>query len=174
MVANSTCNQIKILNGTAADLDIKKGSVDIICIDPPYYNNVQYAELSDYFYAWQKRIFKDLYPNVFNRRYTNKKDEAVANPVRDGNASEADIVYEKLMGEIFVECYRVMKDDGIMTMMFTHKTQAAWETLTKSLIESGWVISSAFPVESESVTGIHQRNMAAAGVLYSYLAVNVI
>ena len=162
LLSSSSCQEIKVLNGSAADLNVESGSIDIICIDPPYYNNVQYAELSDYFYVWQKRTFKNLYPNIFNRRYTNKKDEAVANSVRDGSDKEANNVYEKLMSEIFDECFRVIKDDGIMTMMFTHKDQEAWETLTKALIESGWIISSTFPVESENTVGIHQRNLAAA------------
>ena len=130
--------------------------------DPPYYNNVQYAELSDYFYVWQKRTFRELYPDLFSRRLTNKVDEAVANPLRDGSTKEANETYERRMGEIFAECRRVMKDDGILTMMFTHKTQAAWETITKALIENGWVISSSFPVESEAGDSIHQKDMAAA------------
>ena len=127
-----------------------------------YYNNVQYAELSDYFYVWQKRTFRDLYPDVFGRRLTNKTDEAVANPVRDGGAKEADQVYEQRMSEIFAECRRVMKDDGVMTMMFTHKTTAAWETLTKALIENGWIISSSFPVDSEFAAALNQKDLAAA------------
>lgn len=151
-----------ILNGSAASMNIPDKSVDIICVDPPYYNNVQYAELSDFFYVWQKRTFRDLYPDFFGRRLTNKADEAVANPVRDGSAANADRTYERLMSEIFSECRRVMKDDGVLTMMFTHKTQAAWETLTRALIENGWIISSSFPVDSESGTSIHQKDMAAA------------
>lgn len=151
-----------VLNGSAANMSLQEQSVDIICIDPPYYNNVQYAELADFFYVWQKRTFKSFYPDMFSRRLTNKADEAVANPVRDGSTTNADQVYEKLMGEIFAECRRVMKDDGIMTMMFTHKTQAAWETLTKALIENGWIIASAFPVESEDAEGIHHKEMAAS------------
>lgn len=151
-----------ILNGSAANLNVSDKSVDVICVDPPYYNNVQYAELSDFFYVWQKRTFRDLYPDVFSRRLTNKNDEAVANPVRDGSAAEANQTYERLMSEIFAECRRVMKDDGIMTMMFTHKTQAAWETLTRALIENGWIISSSFPVDSESAASMHQKDMAAA------------
>ena len=152
----------KILNGSAAKMDIADKSVNVICIDPPYYNNVQYAELSDYFYVWQKRTFRDLYPDIFGRRLTNKNDEAVANPVRDGSSAGADRAYEERMSEIFAECRRVMKDDGIMTMMFTHKTQAAWETLTRALIENGWIISSAFPTQSEGENSMHQRDMAAA------------
>lgn len=152
----------QITNGSAANMSIPDKCADIICVDPPYYNNVQYAELSDFFYVWQKRMFRGLYPDFFGRRLTNKADEAVANPVRDGSAANADRTYEKLMGEIFAECRRVMKDDGIMTMMFTHKTQAAWETLTRALIESGWIISSSFPVDSEASVSMHQKEMAAA------------
>ena len=86
----------------------------------------------------------------------------MANPVRDGSAKEADRVYEERMSEIFAECRRVIKDDGIMTMMFTHKTQEAWETLTKALIVNGWIITAAFPVDSESSVSLHQKDMAAA------------
>ena len=165
-----TCDLLKgsnvqvptILNGSAAAMNIPDKSVDIICVDPPYYNNVQYAELSDFFYVWEKRTFRDLYPETFGRRLTNKQDEAVANPVRDGSAADADHVYERLMGEIFAECRRVMKDDGVLTMMFTHKTQEAWETLTRALIENGWIISSSFPVDSEAAASLHQRDIAAA------------
>lgn len=162
LIGNRHNQEIKVLNGSAANMAIPDQSVDIVCVDPPYYNNVQYAELSDYFYVWQKRTFRDLYPEVFGRRLTNKTDEAVANPVRDGGAKEADQVYEQRMSEIFAECRRVMKDDGIMTMMFTHKTTEAWETLTKALIQNGWIISSSFPVDSESGVSLHQKDMAAA------------
>ena len=162
LLGNNLNKKVQILNGSAANLEVKENSVDIICVDPPYYNNVQYAELSDYFYVWQKRIFKELYPEIFSRRLTNKNDEAVANPARDGGAKQADKNYERLMGEIFAECRRVLKDDGIMTMMFTHKTQAAWETLTRALIENGWLISSTFPVESEFADSFSQRDLAAA------------
>ena len=143
-------------------MPIADGSVDVTCWDPPYYNNVQYAELSDFFYVWQKRTFKNLYPGVFSRLMTNKEDEAVANPVRAGSAKEADKSYEVLMGEIFQEIRRVTKDEGIMTMMFTHKSQEAWESLTKALIENGWIITSTMPVESEDAQGMHHKEMAAA------------
>lgn len=162
LVQPSCAKPATVLNGSAANLNIPDKSVDIVCVDPPYYNNVQYAELSDYFYVWQKRTFRGLYPDVFGRRLTNKTDEAVANPVRDGSAKEADHVYEQRMSEIFAECRRVMKDNGIMTMMFTHKTTAAWETLTKALIENGWIISSSFPVDSEFAAALNQKDLAAA------------
>jgi len=153
---------LRICHGSAANLDLDEASVDLICIDPPYYNNVQYAELSDYFYVWQRRTLHDLYPGLFRRRLTNKTDEAVANPSRDGSSVQAAAVYERLMGEIFAECFRVLKDDGILTIMFTHKTTNAWEALTKALIENGWTITSSLPVESESGESTHQKDMASA------------
>ncbi len=159
---NGAAPPVTIMCGTAAHMDLPDRSVDLICMDPPYYNNVQYAELSDYFYVWQRRTLYDLYPELFRRRLTNKVDEAVANPARDGSAANAAREYERLMREIFAECRRVLKDDGIMTIMFTHKTQEAWEALTRSLIESGWIITSSFPVESEFKNSQHIMDNAAA------------
>jgi len=153
---------ISITNSTAAHIkSVEDSAVDLVCIDPPYYNNVQYAELSDYFYVWMKRTLKDLYPEYFSRRLTNKNDEAVANPDRDGNAKKAKQTYEEMMGEIFQESFRMLKPDGLMTLMFNHKSQEAWEALTKSIITSGWIITAAFPVESESSVDIHHKEMAA-------------
>lgn len=153
---------VRIICGTAANMPLADRSVDVVCMDPPYYNNVQYAELSNYFYVWQKRTLRDLYPDIFVRRLTNTEDEAVANPARDGSANAAARKYERLMSEIFAECRRVLKDDGIMTIMFTHKTLEAWEALTRSLIENGWTITSSMPVESEAEESIHQKDTAAA------------
>lgn len=162
LASNKGIHPAKVINGSAANTSLPDKSVDVTCWDPPYYNNVQYAELSDYFYVWQKRTFKNLYPGVFSRLMTNKEDEAVANPVRAGSAKEADKSYEDLMGGIFKEIRRVTKDDGIMTMMFTHKSQDAWETLTRALIINGWVITSTFPVDSEFAAALNQKDLAAA------------
>ncbi len=154
---------LQIINGTAAHIEgVEDKSVDLVCMDPPYYDNVQYAELSDFYYVWQKRTLKDLYPDVFSIRLTNKRDEAVANTSRDGSAKNAKAEYQRLMQEIFEESRRVVKDNGVMTLMFTHKAQDAWETLTRSLIEAGWVITASFPVESEFGYSTHQLNLAAA------------
>lgn len=154
---------LKIINGTAAHIpQVADGSVDLVCMDPPYYNNVQYAELSDFYYVWQKRTLKDLYPDLFNRRLTSKQEEAVANPDRDGSAAGAKQAYETIMKEIFAEARRCLKDDGLLSLMFTHKSQDAWETLTRSLIEAGWIITATVPVESEAAASMHQKDMAAA------------
>ena len=154
---------LKIIHGSAEHMpEINDGEIDTICFDPPYYNNVQYAELSDFYYVWQKRTLADLYPSSYVTTMTNKKDEAVANPTRDGGVKQAKAAYEAMMKGIFAEARRVLKDNGVMVMMFTHKDPDAWETLTRSLIESGWTITSTFPVESETSVGLHTRDTASA------------
>lgn len=163
LASEALTRNLTIINGSAAHISpVPTKSVDLVCMDPPYYNNVQYAELSDYFYVWQRRTLADLYPGYFRRRLTNKQDEAVANPDRDGSASQAQAAYERMMAEIFAECRRVVKDNGLLTMMFTHKSQEAWETLTRSLIESGWNITAAMPVESEFANSQHTKETASA------------
>ena len=154
---------VQIINGSGGNMvGVARGSVDLVCFDPPYYDNVQYGELSDFYYVWQRRGLREIYPELFRRRHVDKTEEAVANSARDGSAKKAKDAYERMMREIFAECRRVLKDDGVMTLMFTHKKQEAWETLTRSLIEAGWVITACMPVESESGYSTHQMNMAAA------------
>lgn len=151
------------LQGSATQMpDVASNSVDAVVMDPPYYDNVQYSELSDFYYVWQKRSLGDLYPGWFDHEVTDKAGEAVANPARDGSAKSAKARYEELMQDIFAESKRVLKADGIMTLMFTHKSSDAWETLTNALIQSGWDITACMPVESESGHSTHQMNMASA------------
>lgn len=155
--------QLTIVNGSGAQIQtLLDGSVDLVVNDPPYYNNVMYSELADYFYVWMKRSLRDLYPRIFDAYLTDKQSEAVANPHRDGSAESAKQQYERLMREMYAECHRVTKDDGRMVLMFTHKSQAGWETLTQALIDSGWSINATYPVESESGHSMHIMENASA------------
>ena len=117
------------------------GTVDAVVMDPPYYDNVMYAELSDFFYVWLKRTAGLLYPELFMVPLTDKDNEAVANPAlhkgKKGAKVLAGLDYQQKMAEIFSECRRVLKDDGVMTLMFTHKATGAWDALTKGLIDAG-------------------------------------
>lgn len=156
-------NDIWQIHGSATNMvEVSNASVDAVVMDPPYYNNVQYSELSDFYYVWQKRSLCDLYPGWFDQEATEKSVEAVANPARDGSEKEAKARYEELMRDIFAESKRVLKPNGLMTLMFTHKSTSAWETLTNALIQSGWNITACMPVESEGSFSTHQMNMASA------------
>ena len=155
--------KLAIINGSGACMEqIADASVDLVVNDPPYYNNVMYSELADYFYVWQKRSLRDIYPGLFESYLTDKQSEAVANPHRDGSADSAKEQYERLMREMYTECHRVTKPYGRMVLMFTHKSQSGWETLTQALIDSGWAISATYPVDSEFGKSMHIMENASA------------
>ncbi len=145
---------------------IENDSVDVVVMDPPYYDNVMYAELSDFFYVWLKRTAGYVYPEFFRRNLTDKDSEAVANPARfqdqKGSKAQAGRDYQERMMSIFEECRRVLKSDGILTLMFTHKATGAWDALTKGLIEAGFTITASWPINTEAPSSLHIREKAAA------------
>jgi putative DNA methylase len=117
--------------------------------------------------VWQRRALRHLYPDIFDRRLTNKTDEAVASTARDGSREQAHRVYERMMGDIFRECRRVLKDSGIMTLMFMHTSQEAWQAIATSLIEGGWQITATFPVESETTAMKEDSGNAQSSIFIS-------
>lgn len=145
---------------------IAEGSVDCVVMDPPYYDNVMYAELSDFFYVWLKRTAGHVLPELFRRQLTDKENEAVANPAKfrdqKGAKALAGRDYQERMAAIFTECHRVLKPDGIMTLMFTHKATGAWDALTKGLMEAGFTITASWPINTEAEGSLHIKDKAAA------------
>ncbi len=147
-------------------------SVDTIVTDPPYYSTIQYAELSDFFYVWMKRTLGDIFPDLFWSELTDKDREAVANPSRFRNmgASPEELAkqdYEAKMQLAFSEYYRVLRDDGVMTVQFNHKESGAWDVLTKSLIDAGFEITASWAVSTENPRNLHQakKNSVSSTVL---------
>ena len=145
---------------------IETASVDIVVMDPPYYDNVMYAELSDFFYVWLKRTAGHVFPELFRRVLTDKENEAVANPARHWGKKGAGALaardYQERMAAIFAECSRVLKPDGLMTLMFTHKATGAWDALTTGLMEAGFAITASWPVNTEAGGSLHIKDRAAA------------
>ena len=145
---------------------IADGSIDAVVMDPPYYDNVMYAELSDFFYVWLKRTAGYIYPEFFRRPLTDKENEAVANPAKfkgeKGAKALAGRDYQRRMAAIFTEMRRVLKPDGIMTLMFTHKATGAWDALTKGLMEAGFAITASWPLNTEAEGSMHIKDKSAA------------
>lgn len=145
---------------------ISDHSIDAVVMDPPYGANVMYAELSDFFYVWLKRTAGLVMPELFTNQLANKDLEAVANKAKFKGRKGADALatreYQERMASIFAECRRVVKPDGIMTVMFTHKEAGAWDALTKSLIEAEFFITASWPVNTEAESSTHIKNKAAA------------
>ena len=165
--AGYTPPPITITCKSADSLDhLADGSLDAVIMDPPYYDNVMYAELSDFFYVWLKRTAGYVFPELFRRHLTDKDNEAVANPAKfqgqKGASALAGREYQERMAAIFAECQRVLKADGVMTLMFTHKATGAWDALTKGLMEAGFVISASWPINTEAEGSLHIKDKAAA------------
>jgi len=146
--------------------NLADNSIDAVVMDPPYYDNVMYAELSDFFYVWLKRTAGQVLPELFRRSLTDKESEAVANPAKfrdqKGAKKLAGRDYQERMASIFTECRRVLKPDGIMTLMFTHKATGAWDALTKGLLQAGFTITASWPINTEAEGSLHIKDKAAA------------
>jgi len=151
--------------------DLPSGSLTSICTDPPYYDNVMYANCADFFYVWQKRTVGHIFPDWFDSELTDKDNEAVVNVARfEGAKNKVDLAradYERKMAAAFREMHRVLHPDGVMTVMFTHKQVAAWDTLATSLVGAGFSIQASWPVMTESDKSLHQakKNAAASTIL---------
>ena len=171
---NSIPPPAQITRSSAAALShLDAASVDAVVVDPPYGGNVMYAELSDFFYVWLKRSVGDIYPEWFDTELVDKDSEAVANPARftgvQGRNPKQLATQDYLlkMSRVFREMRRVVKPDGSMTVMFTHRETEMWNALGLALLETGWEISSSWPVHTESEHSLHiaQKNSARSTVL---------
>lgn len=165
--------ELRITSSPAGDLaELPDGSVDLICMDPPYYDNVMYAELSDFFYVWEKRTVGLVHRDLYAAEVADKDAEAVANPARFAAAGRrkkdlANADYEAKMTAIFAEAHRILAPTGVLTVMFTHKRAEAWDTLGMALMEGGFTIETSWPVNTEFEHSLHQskKNAAASTIM---------
>jgi len=163
---------VTITQGSAANLvNVDDKSITAVVVDPPYADNVQYSELADFFYVWLKRTQGHRRPEWFSSYLCDHDQEAVVNATRhkDGDTvktgdakKNAHEFYQKLMTGSFKEANRVLRDDGVLTVMFTHKKQEAWAALFESLIDAGFTITATWPVQTESQHSLHQARKNAA------------
>lgn len=159
--AASSENSAYLRQGDASRLIFEDTVLDAIITDPPYYDAVPYADLSDFFYVWLKRGLGDMYPSIFATPLTPKKPEIIQEPARHENALEAKQFYETQMTKAFSEAARVLKTDGIFVVVFAHKSTAAWETLLNSLLSSNLVVSASWPLHTERPGRLRAQNSAA-------------
>ncbi|MGB9776187.1 MAG: DUF1156 domain-containing protein [Anaerolineae bacterium] len=138
-------------------------SVDAVITDPPYFDNVQYSELADFFYVWLRLGLKGDYP-WFEPPYSERPEEIVQNERR---GKSADFFVERL-GQVFAECHRVLKDDGLLAFTFHHNQAWAWEGVARLLLRAGFYVSAAPIVRSEGRSGFHS---SAGNIRYDCILV---
>ena len=114
------------------------GAVDVVITDPPFFDNVHYSQLADFFYVWQRHV---LGRNGHREACTTRSEDEVQN-------ADAATFTERLLA-VFAEAYRVLKDDGILAFTYHHSRPEGWNAVLKALMASGFGITAAHPIKSE-------------------------
>jgi len=153
--------KVVITQSSATKLEFTDEFFDAVFTDPPYYDNMPYSYLSDFFYVWLKRCIGHLYPELFVTPLTPKKEEIVAYSFGPGGLEEGKIFFENMLKKSFSEINRVLKPNGISVIVYAHKSTAAWETLINSLLDSGLVVTAAWPINTEMKNRLRSRESAA-------------
>ena len=134
--------------------------------DPPYYDAIPYADLSDFFYVWFRRTIPEspLLKDPFDPQnlLTPKKHELTVTTVEseDGIPKTRDF-FEKGISKSFIEGRRILNDVGIGCIVFAHKTTEGWEALLSGIVQGGWTIKGSWPISTEMETRINARDTAS-------------
>ena len=160
------------LDGTAWQQDAATASYSNILVstDPPYYDNIGYSDLSDFFYVWLRRTLRQVYPNLFSTMLVPKAEELVANPYRHDGASGAKEFFEGGFHRVFSQIREQALDGFPITVYYAFKQSEAdesgesstgWETLLEGMIRAGWEITSTWPMRSELANRMMASGMNA-------------
>ncbi|MCY3939523.1 MAG: DUF1156 domain-containing protein [Gammaproteobacteria bacterium] len=135
----------------------------IVATDPPYYDNIGYAELSDFFYVWQRRTLRNVWPDLFRRVLVPKDEELVATPYRHGGKAAAEQFFMDGIGKALANMHASGRDDFPVTIYYAFKqseianeglTSPGWATFLHAVIQAGYVIGGTWPVRTELVNKI--------------------
>ena len=143
------------------NLPYSDNTFDAVLTDPPYYDNAAYAYLSDFFYVWLKRSIGEHHPELFKESLTPKDTEIVAYGHREGGLEAGKQVFEDGLSKAFQEMHRVLKPEGIAVIVYAHKSTEGWETLINALLDSGLVVTGAWPIDTEQKVRWRSYNSAA-------------
>lgn len=136
--------------GDGAQLSLVDGASDIVVTDPPYFQSIAYADLSDFFYIWLKRGLGDVFPDVFATPQTPKAEEAVAHKHRHhGDSEKGKEHFQRKLTSCFSEARRVCRPDGVIAVMFAHQSTEAWTALINALFDAGLNITATYPIDTE-------------------------
>ena len=149
----------------------------IVATDPPYYDNIGYADLSDFFYVWQRRTLRDVWPDLFRRVLAPKDEELVATPYRHGGKSAAERFFLDGMAKALHNMHRSSADDFPVTIYYAFKqsevakeglSSPGWATFLQGVVDAGYVIDGTWPVRTERsarTRGIGSNALASSIVL---------
>jgi putative DNA methylase len=138
------------VQATATGHPLPDDSASGFITDPPYYDAVPYAYLSDFFYVWLRRCLLRTHAELFRDRLVPKDAEIVVDRTHELSDTTHDIeYYERELARAFAEARRVLRPDGVGTIVFASKTTASWEAILKAVVDAGWIITGSWPIDTE-------------------------
>jgi adenine-specific DNA methylase len=150
----------------ACNSSLPDQSCDVWFTDPPYYDAIPYADISDFFFVWLKRTlnghrFLDDSLDRENPLTPKRKELTVTTVANEKEKPKNHVFFEKGMAAAFLEGRRVLKKNGVGCIVFAHKTTEGWEALLAGIIKGGWTIMSSWPVATESSSRLNARDTAS-------------
>ncbi|HUY50830.1 MAG TPA: DUF1156 domain-containing protein [Streptosporangiaceae bacterium] len=141
----------------------------LVATDPPYYDNVGYSDLADYFYVWLRRSLWEVIPELMGTMLTPKADELVADPFRHEGKAEAERFFQRSFEKVFQEIRKDTPSGYPITVFYAfkqaetdddgHHASTGWETLLEGMLRAGWAVTATWPVRTEGVG--RMRNQAS-------------
>ncbi len=138
-----------VQRGIAQALPFSDCFFDAIVTDPPYYDNIYYNVLADFFFSWKRLVLESIEPGLFSEKTTDWSRELVASTFRNGDARTAHEDYCEQFGKAISEAERVLKRDGVFALLYSHGSLEGWEALALGYRRSAFHITSVQPLSIE-------------------------
>jgi putative DNA methylase len=125
--------------------------------DPPYYDAVPYADLSDFFIVWLKRTVGDKYTDLFASGLAPKEDECIVDEIKGKDKA----YFESTMEQAMAEGRRILTPSGIGVVVFAHKSTGGWEAQLQAMVNAGWTVTGSWPIDTELGSRLRAMDSAA-------------
>jgi hypothetical protein len=129
--------------GDASETDLPDGSVDLVITDPPFFDNVHYSQLADFFHVWLRLMLDE-------HHYSHDTSTRSPHEVQDTDAGD----FSSKLASVLRECYRVLKDSGLLALTYHHSRIEGWTSVYKAVREAGFQITHTQPVKAEMAVSV--------------------
>jgi hypothetical protein len=165
-IAGSTTHPAVVVQASATASPLPDEEASVWFTDPPYYDSVPYADLSDYFFVWQKRILPSALSTDIQDETSfglvPKAEECTWDAAHKVNGiPKTPAFFEAKMGDAFAEGRRVLSNSGVGCVVFAHKTTEGWEALLAGMMKARWIVNASWPIKTERGARLNARNSAA-------------
>ncbi len=167
---SSMAQDVQVGKGYAQSLPYPDGHFDAIVTDPPYYDNVYYNALADFFYSWKRILFRSIEPELFAASETDSSRELVASKFRHGDGASAHDQYCQQLGFAIQEAERVLKPEGVFSLVYSHGAIRGWQALVQAYRRTNLLVTSVQPLNIERKARPRAMNSNAVNTCVVFVA----